>query len=189
MNSVLFKSCAAILGGLSLGTINLVGDTYAGHDYEVVLFQNSGDSYQSWDVANGAVPSGYHLATINSSGEEDFVKQLITSIASPSVGGGEYWLGGIQKPDSSDPTVNWTWITGETWGATYWNSGEPNHAGNPYPEDWLAIGWASERNWNDEGNFGNVSGYVIESTPDGGASLALMGVALMGLGVLRRKIS
>lgn len=59
---------------------------------------------------------GGHLVTITSEEEQAFIYDNIKNKQMKS-----YWAGGL-KVDSE-----WTWITGEDWSYTNWNSGEPNN--------------------------------------------------------------
>jgi len=86
----------------------------------------SGEKYQiydvgmTWDDAKAYCKSqGRHLATITSQSEQDAVVQVIEEGTMES-----YWLGG----EEIDGT--WSWITGEKFDWTYWDSGEPNGSGD-----------------------------------------------------------
>ncbi|NBV83056.1 hypothetical protein EBR57_02915 [bacterium] len=100
--------------------------------------------------------TGY-LATITSTGENDF---LYTQVGSTDVG----WVGGSDI--SSEGT--WLWKTGpeagyQIGGVTYpytkWNSGEPNDAGG---EDYMQMLNASNQKWNDLNGDNTGLGYFIE---------------------------
>jgi len=124
-----------------------------GHQYVVVEFRG-----QTWDTANTDLSnqlSGFHLATITSQEEQDFVNNLVAGLIS-----GELWLGGFQDPITElDPAAGWTWVTGEPWVYTNWLSSEPNDAIGV--EQHLAL---DRGGWNDEGSaIGAVGGYLAES--------------------------
>jgi hypothetical protein len=123
------------------------------HEYVVVSFPA-----QTWDNAvadlNTLIP-GYHLATITSQEENDFVANLMTSLSAH----GQYWLGGYQDPNELIDYNGWTWLTSEPWDYTNWQAGEPNGG---IVENHLAI--YSYGGWNDEDSaIGSIVGYIAES--------------------------
>lgn len=124
------------------------------HEYVIVELPD-----QTWEAAMADLASllpGYHLATLTSQAEEDFIFELR---AEHSIWG-QYWLGGLQEPDGEEPAGGWTWFTCEPWDYTNWGSGEPND-GNGI-EDHLALDGSY---WNDEGScIGCINGYIAEST-------------------------
>jgi hypothetical protein len=156
-----------------------------GHNYVIVsLPQEDWESARA-DVA-ATLPAAYHLATITSEQENDF----LVSLFSDNGISGQHWLGGFQdapKPEV-DPAEGWQWVTGEQWQYTNWAAIEPNDAGGI--EDHLSL--YSYGDWNDEGTFiVAVAGYVAESNsvvpiP---AAVWLFGSALAGLGWMRRTTS
>lgn len=127
------------------------------HEYVFVEFPG-----ESWDAASASLVSllpGYHLATITSQEEQDFINDL----GATHFVLGEFWLGGVQDP-ITEPVAdkNWVWVTGEPWDYTNWHSGEPNDAHGPGNEQHLALFDAA---WNDEGsNIGNIRGYMAEDS-------------------------
>ena len=152
------------------------------HWYELV----TGTTWIGWLAANSAATgstfmgmTGY-LASITSAAEDVFVSAL-------NLAGFDAWLGGS---DSVSEGI-WTWTTGEAWGYTNWNGGEPNNSGN---EDYLA-GWQNAGAWNDcnESCYsGLVSSYVVEYAPKISAvplpaALPMMVVGLGALGLIGRR--
>jgi len=130
-----------------------------GHDYAIVDFPQESWNSASLDITT-TLP-GYHLATITSESEQDFIYQYFVSITG---GRSDWWLGGFQPIEPEiDPAVGWEWVTGESWGYTNWSSGEPNNANGI--EDHLAMeGWGA---WNDCcTTVGSVvfGGYIAERT-------------------------
>ena len=124
-----------------------------GHQYVVVEFRA-----QTWNTSNADLSNqlpGFHLATITSQEEQDFVNNLVAGLAS-----GELWLGGFQDPITElNPAAGWTWVTGEPWAYTNWLSSEPNDTIGV--EQHLAL---DRGGWNDEGSaIGAVGGYLAES--------------------------
>ncbi len=139
----------------------------------------------TWDLAREAAQflgEGCDLATITSEAEQAIINGLLPP---PSVFIGttqDYWIGGIQAGESTEPGGHWQWINeeGEFWNdgpttstAMYANWGststgpanEPNNLnGN---ENHLTVdsrwGWG----WNDlntNGANGTTKGYIVEGT-------------------------
>jgi hypothetical protein len=139
-----------------------------------------------------------HLATITSQGELDFVNTVINANRL-----GEMYVGGYQIPESeTNPQAGWTWVNGEgsfpgynsTTPFANWNPGEPNDAYGLGSEQWLGLNWAAGA-FNDEGNLGNIAGYVIEydpttinDVPDAGTTAPLFCGALAMLAMFSRRL-
>jgi hypothetical protein len=125
-----------------------------GHSYAIVNYPG-----ETWDSARADLAvllPDFYLATITSAEEQAFLVDMV-AWNSP----GELWLGGAQVPiTETDPAAGWTWVTGEPWVYTNWASGEPNDAGVPGTEQYLAIEFFG---WNDEGSaIGAIGGYLAE---------------------------
>jgi hypothetical protein len=152
-----------------------------GHSYAIVEFPAETWASASADIA--ITLPGYHLATITSQAEQDFVWDfLLQTVDAPN----EFWLGGFQDVAvETDPAEGWEWVTGEPWAYTNWNSGEPNDAGGV--EDHLALEGGIGGVWNDEGTaIGLIDGYIAEVVPVPPA-LWLFGSGLLGLiGISKR---
>jgi len=144
-----------------------------GHFYEVILL-NPGDN-PDWDTANAAAASNTlngaqgHLATITSAEEDEFIRVLAANATK------ELWVGGFQPDKSAEPGGGWQWINGEgvipatnptTPEPPYanWLNNEPNNLGNGEAHLGIGLGgnFGSGYGWNDEGNLGNIGGYVVE---------------------------
>jgi hypothetical protein len=183
---------AGTLLGLLLTTVNtiaygagvILGQTTwtagNGHSYAIVEFPGETWASASADIA--VTLPGYHLATITTQAEQDFVWGFVIEATG---GDAQWWLGGFQDVEPEpDPAEGWMWVTGETWAYTNWGSGEPNNAGGI--EDHLAL--SNGGLWNDEGTaISSVRGYVAEVVPIPPA-VWLFGSGLLGLiGISRRK--
>lgn len=153
-----------------------------GRYYQVVIANKI-----SWDAAKAAAEQKTfqgvqgHLATIGSPEEDAFVHQLRQQVLNkphPTLSGTELWVGGFQVPCATttpEPGCGWMWLNGESIAPTNtaspytnWLPGEPNNQKHTpdslhrATEEHLAIGKGGAFGWNDEGNFTNVWGYVVE---------------------------
>lgn len=135
------------------------------HWYQVVYQPQL--PFITWGQANTEAQTmshlGYtgYLASVTSAAEQTFLNtvNLAYSAASPYYSGADYiqaWLGGNDIDNEGD----WTWTSGETFGYTNWNTGEPNNVNN---EDHM-LGWWSGDRWNDcsDNNCTNVRKFVVE---------------------------
>lgn len=182
LSRILIATCAAAFCQLSQAApTTWLGN---GHEYDLITLEDV-----TWTDANSAanaLAGGWHLATITSQAENDFVASLLP------IDQGErshYWLGGT---DAQTEGI-WEWVTGETWAYENWWGGEPNDVNN---EDYLAFDLrGTAYAWNDApDNLGQLfagfaNGYVIEraaQVPEPGA-LSLFGLAFLALVVARRK--
>lgn len=81
---------------------------------------------------------GGYLATIQDRAEDDFVYQLTS---------GNTFLGASDTEEEG----TWVWVSGEPWGFTNWDVGEPNN--NEGDEDYLSYHYdVNTSHWNDQGN-------------------------------------
>jgi hypothetical protein len=125
----------------------------------------------SWDDAKAAAEAkGGHLVTITSEAENQFVYSLVEDdkfwIWDGYDGNGP-WLGGYQKPGSTEPAEGWSWVDGEPFAYTNWGRGEPNNAGIKnvgFEESIEFIGKATLKGdkWNDKPGSTREKGYIIE---------------------------
>ena len=150
-----------------------------GNTYDIFTYEGS----LTWDQASlMAQDMGGHLVTITSAAENDFVSALV---ADQGFGNRErYWLGGYQPFPNGDENV-WAWVTGEAWDYTNWAPGEPNN-GVGGTQHWLHY-WPDVGLWDDMENRAVMDGFVIEYAVPEPASLALLGMGLLGIGVSRRR--
>ena len=70
-------------------------------------------------------------------------------------------MDGIQPPGSAENAGGFEWITGESFGYTNWNTGEPNNAGGA--EESVHF-FNTSGNWNDIGRYDPyvITGYIVE---------------------------
>jgi hypothetical protein len=160
------KQCMGMCIGLlvSMAGAEPVRWTGNGHLYEPVSVSGT----ITWPQAQqAAINAGGYLATITSQAENDFVFSLINSDAYWFAYGGGYWsgpwIGGMQAAGSAEPAGGWGWISGEPFGYSNWDTGQPNNANTN--ENRIHFGFATSRTskWNDVAEtFGSVKAYVIE---------------------------
>lgn len=108
-----------------------------------------------------------HLATITSAAEDVFLESLrqCAVLKRPEV-----WVGGFQEESCApQPGCGWQWVNDEGPVSTpgfplpsysNWLDDEPNNLGGK--EKHLGIGLGGRFGWNDEGNLGNIGGYIVE---------------------------
>lgn len=154
---------------ISLADQNTIYNPTTGHVYQYV--PNSLTWYDARDAAASSSYSGApgYLATITSSGENQFIKDRLN---------GDAWLGGSDD-DLYGGEGHWNWVAGPEAGTNIyngegtggagngvpvpgqynnWASGEPNQAGN---EDCMET-YISSGTWNDLPCTATVNGYVVE---------------------------
>jgi len=124
------------------------------HEYVIVSFPD-----EIWDNAvldSNSILPGYHLATITSQEEQDFILNLMIDLGLRL---SEWWIGGYQEPiNEPNDELGWTWVTWEPWEYANWGGSEPNGG---LIENHVTIDGYS---WNDEGSaIGMVQGYIAES--------------------------
>jgi len=104
----------------------------------------------NWDVQRiAATAAGGYLACITAGAENAFVRNLVPS-------GDAAYLGAIRSASG------WSWVSGEPWGYTNWNAGEPN--GSSVGEVvWLE---RDSGGWNDHPQAYDIQGAVIEWSAD-----------------------
>ena len=162
-----------------------------GHAYELVWFYADKLTWLESKAEaetmtfNGA--TGY-LATLTSQAENEFVTSLLPNTAPfrmPLVSL-QWFVGGHQTPGAAEPGGGWTWITGETWNYTNWNTPiQPDN--NPYfplGENALSIysAGAHPGTWNDCPDYTTdmpmeweqIGGYIVEYSVPEPASLSLL---------------
>ena len=120
----------------------------AGHEYIVC------NGEYTLKEAEDLVLPGYHLATITSLEESNYIKSLISSLGEKSDG---YWLG---ADDSKNEGV-FTWCTGEAFDYNEWPEGQPDNTDlkTGGPENYLGI-WESGI-WNDFAEDEKL-GFILE---------------------------
>jgi len=129
---------------------------FNGHYYEYVPvateWTNANAAASSMTYTIGDKTYQGHLVTITSLEENIFIYNSILSSHSSMT----FWIG------ATDATTEgvWQWVTGEPWGYTNWNYGEPNNYGGN--ENYAMIFGLGK--WNDGADQGYVStyGYIVE---------------------------
>ncbi|HEC20083.1 MAG TPA: PEP-CTERM sorting domain-containing protein [Gammaproteobacteria bacterium] len=167
-----------------------------GNLYELILQPGL-----TWGQANSAASGmgdGWHLATVTSENENQFIQSLLnpgapyfeaSCLSSNLVGEvcEGIWLGGFSSSSSAN---DWQWVTGEDFSFADWGPFEPFGNG-----DRLEIAEFRSRNqlmaWNDvPGGRTRSTGYIVEyeraiSVPEPSA-IFLVAIGLFGLGLLAR---
>ncbi len=115
------------------------------------------------------------MAAITTEYEQAFVQKFLYEYANKTKK--DLWIGGLQDPTEAIAGEGWSWTTGEKWNYESWINGEANDyydqnrgdAYDPNSEMYLSVRSAFGWGWNDEGNLGNISGYLAETAPCAGA--------------------
>ncbi len=159
MKKILISLFAGLLLAGSSTQAAVVQWSGNGHYYEIINKQINW--YDAKTEAENMTYLGLqgHLATITSAEENQFLTNTFLSAINNK------WLGGFQPPGTGEPNEEWSWVTGEVWNYTNWNTGEPNDVGG---EDALSF-WSTTnsdgKTWNDAPfthNYGSTAGYVVE---------------------------
>jgi len=162
-----------------------VADGGNGHDYMVVYFE-SGD--KKWDDARSVLEgTGYTLAAITSAKEQKFIQDYLNKEADPEKK--DLWIGGLQYAEEAKANLGWSWVTGEKWDYQSWIEDEANDYYGDNSEQFMSVRSGNFNwNWNDEGNLGNISGYLAETAPvPEPGTILLMGFGLLGIAAVGRK--
>jgi len=157
-------------------------------------------------TTSGVAP---HLATLTRAQEDEFVEDLRQNQTSLR----ELWIGGSQMPSGVEDETplaqrDWFWENGEgaipgsnsspLAGYRNWRDGEPNDNTGAGSEEHLAIGLNDISGWNDEGNLGNIDGFVAEcdafdnngfqllTENDGDGNIVSVGAASTGVAAVAR---
>jgi hypothetical protein len=126
----------------------------------------------TWADAKAAAESkGGYLVSIGSVIENRFVYSLVQDDKFwnwDGLDGNGPWVGGYQKPGSSEPAGGWIWVNGlDDFSRKNWGSGEPNNGGQKAAgvEDCLAFigkGTLKGDKWNDKPCSTKEKGYIVE---------------------------
>jgi hypothetical protein len=171
-----------------------IADGGNGHWYEAVS-----DPDINWADATQATLArgdGWHLATITSAAENDFVLSLFEDesvfwrfVTSQTLVGPIYagpWIGAVSSSNSSN---DWSWVTGEPFSYTAWGPYEPFNNGDRIY--FSQFGRSRRPGWNDVPNRYLGTGYIVEISDlavipaPGAALLGTLGAGLLGW--LRRR--
>jgi Lectin C-type domain len=127
-----------------------------GHFYQLVATSLTWP--QARDSAAALSFGGFtgHLVTLSSQAENNFLRDTF---------GVTGWIGLSQPPGSQEPAGGWAWVTGEVFGFSNWQPGEPNNLGNELYTEML-IG----EQWNDVSATSTNFYYVEYGTNLSGAT-------------------
>lgn len=160
------------------------------HFYDAISFSTN------WEGANNAAQAlggGWHLATVTSQGENDFIYSLVSGDSSfwieNAVGTRHSegpWLGGFRiGPTEHD----YAWVTGEPFNYTNWAPLEPFDNGDRIALFGFNTSMGPE--WNDVPATRSTRGYVIETSMNIDSvaeptTFALLVFGLIGIVFIRR---
>lgn len=140
-------------------------------DGQIFQFADNGHFYSwidnplSWPDANTAANThsvihnanlldNWHLATITSQAENDFLTQTVLGLPDSylgQIGDQRAWIGLFNEFGAN----NFEWVTGESTSYTNWFSGEPNNSNGTV----ATLGRYANGQWNDEFNDPNNGGF------------------------------
>ena len=135
-------------------------------------------TFRTWqDHQNAAVSSGRNLAVIINSQQQTIVRNLI-----PPDTYGPVYLGGRRINDTRVGTsVDWQWVTGDSWNYTNWGSGEPNSG---WTESKLEmVWWLGNGVWNDAGGDGEWSAIYMTGSHNNILNLSWEGHRLNAIAI------
>ena len=164
INAFVASSVIAITSSSVLAQSTAVQWTTAsggnGHWYRVQPY----GTITSWmSSQQDAVSHGGHLATLQDSGEEAYLRSIVGGGSCVGCAWSEFYIGAFQPDGSAEPMGGWEWVTGEPMNYSNWRAGEPNNSGGV--EHFAAVNCVS--GWNDGGNVagcGNAA--IIEWSAD-----------------------
>ena len=183
-----------MLTAQSASALPIASVIYGGQKYDLYAATDV-TGLISWADANAAATTaGGYLAVLTSLAEAQAVYNgLINNgffIQTGNVDDLAYskqaWVGATPTVAGTKDPNDWKWVTGEPWTAfdvgNFYAGGEPNgdNGGGG-----LVLNRFNSIEWNDVTLAG---GYIVESVPDGGTTVGLLGLALTGLGLLRRRV-
>lgn len=192
--------CSLVAGGLLLSSATVWAGPVQwgtnGHWYEAVHVSGGID----WNTAKtNAEAMGGYLATITSADENNFVFSLIDDPKYWFMDGADNnegpWLGGYYAGPVGGMDANqWAWVSGESWGYSNWDNGEPNFPSerslNYFSNDASSGNQIRQSYWNNVPESSLMYGYVVErNTVPVPAAVWLLGSGLLGLFAGRRKVS
>jgi hypothetical protein len=154
----------SLIGARAQTVVQWTGSGANNHYYQLVVGPTT------WvDANNAAQAAGGYLATLTSSAEDAFV---YSNVASTNAAG---WfvdsagnsqgpaLGGLQTDFTQEAAGGWSWVTGETWSFTNFESGEPNNFnGTENYLEFFKAGSAIGDRWNDIPGDATIQSYVVE---------------------------
>lgn len=139
--------------------VNWVRDYRTGRHYAFV--PAAGMTWQeakNWaEMVGGPYGEPTSLLSITTSYEAEFVSSKLMEVFEKPASG---WIGAHQTDTSGDPSLNWTWASGEPWGFTKWAQGHPaNKFGDDHGVEMSPSGeWSIVQNTAE-----TVVGYWIEA--------------------------
>jgi len=141
-----------------------VDDGGNGHWYQVVT---SPSNVNWFDARDRSRSNGGELASITSSGENEWVHQLaVNTPGAWGPNGHPFWTFGpwIGGTNSSQTGAQWQWIAGDAWSFTAWYSGQPD--GGAAQVACFGCSGLPKPTWSDEEANAPVRSFAVEWSAD-----------------------
>jgi len=203
MREAFLKKTFPVLGAFMLGVLLTVQPasatplatvTYGGHTYDLYGAPGEGGLISWTDANDAATLLGGYLAVLTDLAEiqavyDGLIGHDFFSVDNTNETARQAWVGASPGTPGTTDATDWKWVSNEDWTPDDVSnfSDFPDQEPNGDNEGGgLTMNRYQNYKWNDVTAAG---GYIVESVsvPDGGTTIALLGIALTGLGLLRRR--